>query len=67
MELKECKYRLPCSWCDKFDRPCDLRCGAKKECEHEWKYIGHQSSFSISIFDFICPKCGETKSEVQMR
>lgn len=21
--LRDCKYRLPCAWCDKYDRPCE--------------------------------------------
>lgn len=21
---EECKYRLPCNWCDKYDRECDV-------------------------------------------
>lgn len=24
MENKECKYRLPCGWCDKKDKQCDF-------------------------------------------
>lgn len=50
MKVKDCKYRLPCNWCDKYDRRCeavlleiykqeqDKNVGKpeSKECEHDW-------------------------------
>ena len=49
--LQNCKYRLPCNWCDKYDRMCEAvlleiykeeqeRNAKQKECEHEWRYLG---------------------------
>lgn len=41
MEIKDCKYRLPCNWCDKYNRRCEAIESAfeieklKQECMHE--------------------------------
>lgn len=58
--MKDCKYRLPCGICDKYDMDC---CAPKeKECEHDWALdetvIG---SFSVANY-YVCSKCGEKKS-----
>ena len=38
--MKECKYRLPCDWCDKFDKKCEeidyYVLQKPKECNHDW-------------------------------
>lgn len=45
--LKDCKYRLPCGWCDKYDIQCLLiehevgkqeqeNNSKQTECEHNW-------------------------------
>lgn len=49
--LRDCKYRLPCAWCDKYDRECyavlyevETTKMQKKimsqSCEHEWVSCG---------------------------
>ena len=41
--IQYCKYRLPCNWCDKFDKYCDMVEPIKieipdaNECDHDWK------------------------------
>ena len=53
-KLDSCKYKLPCGYCDKFDKPCD-KVGAwwdleeekleektlrlQAECMHEWMLL----------------------------
>ena len=39
--LRDCKYILPCAWCDKYDRPCLLveYESAKQEQEKNSKQI----------------------------
>ena len=45
--MKDCKYRPPCNWCDKYDRMCEAvlldiykeeqkKNTEPKECEHKW-------------------------------
>lgn len=42
--MEECKYRLPCGRCEKFNKDCDapkdndLSNNTKHWCEHEWVY-----------------------------
>ena len=52
--LQDCKYRLPCNWCDKYDRMCEavlleiykqqeeenVGKPKPKECKHEWQLKG---------------------------
>lgn len=41
--IKECKYRLPCNWCDKFNKFCDMsesieiKLPDANNCDHDWK------------------------------
>lgn len=59
--LQDCKYRLPCNWCDKYNRMCEavlteihIQEQEKNECEHEWRY-GIKSNIG---YHYICKKCG---------
>lgn len=67
MELKECKYRLPCNWCDKYDRRCEhiefeiAKMNYREECEHDWTLTDHRGSRDIKIGEWTCSKCGEVK------
>lgn len=74
VEIKRCKYLLPCGYCDKYDIPCK----AKKEdlfnfynvpntedikkCEHKWEEVGHSVDPDYVIYHYVCSKCGEKKS-----
>jgi hypothetical protein len=46
VKMKECKYKLPCNWCDKFNKYCDMTEPIKIElpdpnkCDHDWKLEG---------------------------
>ena len=65
-----CKYKLPCNWCDKFDKQCtEIDCKHNNTCDHDW--IHHHGYYSwnekeqlpIKEIVFQCRKCGETKIE----
>mgnify|MGYP003318824611 CR=1 FL=1 len=61
-EIKECKYRLPCNWCDRHNKYCDMVEPIeielpKQKCNHEWKY-GIQSKTG---YHYVCTKCGTMK------
>ena len=60
--IPECKYRLPCGWCDRINEVCTLYQAYKatinnvdgvneKEigCDHHWVYNGSY---------YFCSKCG---------
>lgn len=78
--LRDCKYRLPCAWCDKYDRPCEAvqyevhkqeqeKNSKPTECDHEWKLeeqeiIRQKSSYKR----YKCSICGKEqirKDEIQ--
>lgn len=70
----ECKYKLPCNWCEKFDKQCsEMNCSCNntfkniQECEHDWMFY-----YSYSCYEekekryyyrqvYKCRKCGITK------
>lgn len=62
MIYKDCKYRLPCAWCDKYNRECyviknevlKLQC----ECEHNWERIGQNTGGT----QYRCNRCGKGKT-----
>lgn len=74
--LQECKYRLPCDWCEKFNEICivvetklqiEKDKHNKKECEHEWICGGDCFFDEVNnqfIKKYICKKCNETEFRV---
>lgn len=66
---EECKYYLPCGWCDRLDRPCKeaeqsqptVKENKKEFCVHEWEMITPINTLTSSYWR--CKKCGETKTE----
>lgn len=68
MKLQECKYRLPCNWCDKYNRRCehiealiaksDCERIMECECEHEWRYEGQLGN----RHHYRCIKCDTLKA-----
>ena len=67
--LRDCKYRLPCAWCDKYDRPCEAvqyevakqeqeKNSNATKCDHNWEWI---SSSSVGNVTYRCTKCGTLK------
>lgn len=67
---EKCKYHLPCGWCDKKDKICELPTNGSivaplvdvnaLGCDHEWEC----TSLSTGMAYYICRKCHETKTEV---
>lgn len=67
--MKECKYRLPCNWCDKLNKLCDMTEPIKIElpdpnkCNHDWR---HQKSYINAEtgeykHKYICNRCYEVR------
>ena len=59
--MEDCKYRLPCGRCDKFeDKVCDaITCEIQKNCEHNWELSSINIATNIAIDK--CSKCGAIK------
>ena len=55
--MEDCKYRLPCGRCDKFDKECDLL----KRCEHNWEAINYIVTNDDIGFRSKCKNCGAIK------
>ena len=74
--LQECKYRLPCNWCDKYDKLCDAvlfeiykqeqeqiqNPKSVKECKHEWYIVGSVTGTKSKYEVFVCSECGEQQT-----
>ena len=67
--LQDCKYRLPCNWCDKYDRMCEAvlieinkqqeeENIGKPECEHEWSFCESVENTGGKYTYYRCNKCG---------
>ena len=71
MKEQPCKYRLPCGWCDKYDRRCEhiealiAEADWEKEhgCEHDW-VLWSTTENNLKLFSYtniyVCTKCGKT-------
>ena len=65
--MKECKYRLPCNWCDKLDKYCDMvepieiKLPDPNKCEHTWIYDKSIINTGGRIDYYHCFKCGAKK------
>lgn len=55
--MEDCKYRLPCGRCDKFNKDCDM----PKKCEHEWDAVSFEMTNNGLLYHFKCNKCNEIK------
>ena len=70
--MKECEYRLPCNWCDKFNKFCDMVEPVKFElpdpnkCNHDWEVENYMFSSDNGkpyyVNKYICRKCHESKA-----
>lgn len=72
--LQECKYRLPCNWCDKYDRMCEAvlyeiykenqekNVGRpepkEKKCDHQWSFWETRENTGGTYTYYRCNKCG---------
>lgn len=66
--MKECKYKLPCNWCDKFNKCCDMvepieiKLPDPNKCEHDWlteqtyAYIDDNNNIQ-HVTLCVCRKC----------
>ena len=77
--MTECKYKLTCGWCDKFDKECDGRESNYKqhkkihlqECNHDWQmdywYMewSEEKQRPFRTIVFSCKKCGKYKEEIE--
>jgi hypothetical protein len=69
--VRECKYRLPCDWCDKFNKKCDevdyYGLPDANTCKHDWvletTYISDLDENGKFIYRgrFVCRKCHEVE------
>lgn len=69
--MKECKYRLPCNWCDKLNKYCDmiepikieLPDANKYKCDHYWMYDKRITNTGGINDYYHCAKCGAIRLE----
>lgn len=70
--MKECKYRLPCNWCDKFNKKCEkvnyYGLPDPSTCNHDWvlesRYVSDiDNGKFIHRGRFVCRKCHEVRVE----
>ena len=67
--MKECKYRLPCDWCDRCNKLCDMSLIGKpiSECKHpEWKTekaeaVTKEEAGCVTYYTLRCSMCGKTR------
>ena len=64
--MKECKYRLPCDWCDKFNKKCEevdyYEFPNPDKCNHDWQleniYVNYASENELRHrAKYVCRKC----------
>lgn len=66
--IKDCKYRLPCGWCDRRNEFCLLYGSFEpndssfeqndNDCKHTWIYAGQDENGEKCV----CSKCYTTKT-----
>jgi hypothetical protein len=67
--MEDCKYRLPCNWCDKHDELCVMSMiGIEiSECKHpEWKTeraeaVTKEEAGCVTYYTLRCSACGKTR------
>ena len=70
--MKDCKYRLPCNWCDKFNRFCEMSesieimLSDSSNCDHDWKteetyMFPSDKGEPYYVTKLVCRKCHESK------
>lgn len=70
----ECKYRLSCNWCDKFNKFCDMsesieiKLPDPNNCDHDWKtestYMfppNGEDEEAYCVIKRVCRKCHESE------
>lgn len=63
--MKDCKYRLPCDWCDKFNKKCEevdyYELPNSDKCNHTWIYDKSFINTGGRTDYYHCVKCGTKK------
>ena len=71
--MKECKYRLPCDWCDKFNKKCkeidyyEFTFPDTNKCDHDWQvenvyaYCDDNEELRHRA-KYVCRKCHSTET-----
>ena len=72
--MKECKYKLPCNWCDKFNKFCDMteqieiKLPDQNNCSHDWKIEQRivfppedKNGKPYCVIKQVCRKCHEVE------
>lgn len=72
---ENCKYRLPCGWCDRHNRLCDIvqyEINKKpKECNHNWTIEVSKTDYmdeygnEYCVVHKHCSECGATDVRMQ--
>lgn len=61
--MKECKYRLPCDWCDKFNKKCEkvdyYELPNPSACNHDWVFVKQTTNTGGAEVHYRCKKCHE--------
>ena len=66
-KVENCKYLLPCGWCDRLDEKCHFyaECEDTKKdndkCDHVWELVNNISTSAGLLYR--CKKCSATKYE----
>ena len=59
--MKECKYRLPCDWCDKFNKKCEevdyYESSKPIICDHDWVFVKQTTNTGGTDIHYKCRKC----------
>lgn len=62
MVYQDCKYRMPCGWCDRHNRLCDIvsyEMNKKQaQCDHEWVFYKSVENTGGKYTHYRCCKCG---------
>lgn len=75
--LRDCKYRLPCAWCDKYDRQClaveyeiskqeQEKNSKPTECIHDWvvekaEAVTKEEAGCATYYTQRCSICGKER------
>ena len=60
--MSECKYRLPCGWCDRQNKTCSLHVTTSNKCNHQWE-PAYDLTTITNMQKYRCVLCGATKEE----
>ena len=70
--MKGCKYLLPCGWCDKYDRRCNVSLeefeffNKEEQCNHNWvtekaETATKEEAGCVTYYTLRCSICGKKR------